>query len=68
MLHRGLMSQLNTTRSGGSKARIRAFKLLRDYGRNSNQRLTDGARDVVTAASADFPPLAGISYMAVLPD
>ena len=26
MVHRGLMSQLNTTRSGGSKARIRAHR------------------------------------------
>jgi len=34
-----------------------AFVLLRDYARNSNQRLTDVARDFVTsAATADFPP------------
>ena len=34
----------------------RAFKTLRDYARNSNQRLTDVARDFVTGATADFPP------------
>ena len=34
----------------------RAFKMLRDYARNSNQRLTDVARDFVTAGTADFPP------------
>jgi transcriptional regulator with GAF, ATPase, and Fis domain len=33
-----------------------AFKMLRDYARNSNQRLTDVARNFVTSASADFPP------------
>ena len=34
-----------------------AFVLLRDYARNSNQRLTDVARAFVTsAATADFPP------------
>jgi transcriptional regulator with GAF, ATPase, and Fis domain len=33
-----------------------AFNLLRDYARNSNQRLTDVARNFVTSASADFPP------------
>ena len=34
-----------------------AFVLLRDYARNSNQRLTDVARNFVTsAATADFPP------------
>jgi ANTAR domain-containing protein/GAF domain-containing protein len=34
----------------------RAFKMLRDYARNSNQRLTDVARDFVDGATADFPP------------
>jgi len=34
----------------------RAFKTLRDYARNSNQRLTDVARDFVDGATADFPP------------
>jgi transcriptional regulator with GAF, ATPase, and Fis domain len=33
-----------------------AFTLLRDYARNSNQRLTDVARNFVTSATADFPP------------
>jgi GAF domain-containing protein len=34
----------------------RAFTMLRDYARNTNQRLTDVARDFVTAGTADFPP------------
>jgi hypothetical protein len=34
----------------------RAFKMLRDYARNSSQRLTDVARDFVDGATADFPP------------
>ena len=34
----------------------RAFTMLRDYARASNQRLTDVARDFVTGATADFPP------------
>jgi transcriptional regulator with GAF, ATPase, and Fis domain len=34
----------------------RAFGLLRDYARNSNQQLTDVARSFVDSASADFPP------------
>jgi GAF domain-containing protein len=34
----------------------RAFTMLRDYARNSNQRLTDVARAFVDGASADFPP------------
>jgi GAF domain-containing protein len=34
----------------------RAFALIRDYARNSNQLLTDVARDFVTGATADFPP------------
>jgi hypothetical protein len=33
-----------------------SFKLLRDYARNSNQRLTDVARRFVETATADFPP------------
>jgi transcriptional regulator with GAF, ATPase, and Fis domain len=33
-----------------------AFGLLRDYARNSNQRLTEVALNFVTGASADFPP------------
>lgn len=32
-----------------------AFGLLRDYARDSNQRLTDVARTFVASASADFP-------------
>ena len=36
-----------------------AFALLRDYARNSNQRLTDVARAFVNSASADFPPACG---------
>jgi AmiR/NasT family two-component response regulator len=34
----------------------RAFAMLRDCARNSNQRLTDVARDFVHSATADFPP------------
>jgi transcriptional regulator with GAF, ATPase, and Fis domain len=34
----------------------RAFAMLRDYARNSNQRLTDVARTFVDGATADFPP------------
>jgi len=34
----------------------RAFAMLRDYARNTNQRLTQVARDFVNGASADFPP------------
>jgi transcriptional regulator with GAF, ATPase, and Fis domain len=34
----------------------RSFKMLRDYARNSNQHLTDVARDFVAGATADFPP------------
>jgi transcriptional regulator with GAF, ATPase, and Fis domain len=34
----------------------RAFAMLRDYARASNQHLTDVARDFVTAGTADFPP------------
>jgi GAF domain-containing protein len=34
----------------------RAFRMLRDYARNTNQHLTDIARDFVTAGTADFPP------------
>jgi hypothetical protein len=36
----------------------RAFTMLRDHARNSNQHLTDVARDFVTGAAAEFPPLA----------
>jgi GAF domain-containing protein len=36
----------------------RSFGLLRDYARNSNQRLTDVARNFVNSATADFPPTA----------
>jgi GAF domain-containing protein len=34
----------------------RAFTMLREYARNTNQRLTDVARDFVTGATAEFPP------------
>jgi transcriptional regulator with GAF, ATPase, and Fis domain len=34
----------------------RSFGLLRDYARNSNQRLTDVARNFIDSATADFPP------------
>jgi transcriptional regulator with GAF, ATPase, and Fis domain len=33
-----------------------AFRMLREYARNSNQHLTDVARSFVDSASADFPP------------
>jgi hypothetical protein len=33
-----------------------AFRMLREYARNSNQRLTDVARRFVEDASAEFPP------------
>ena len=36
----------------------RAFTMLRDYARNTNQHLTDVARDFVTGRSAEFPPSA----------
>ena len=36
----------------------RAFTMLRDYARNTNQHLTDVARDFVTGGSAEFSPLA----------
>ena len=36
-----------------------AFGLLRVYARNSNQRLTDVARNFVDSATADFPPRIG---------
>jgi GAF domain-containing protein len=36
----------------------RAFRMLRDYARNTNQHLTDVARDFVTGGSAEFPPSA----------
>ncbi|HEX6855485.1 MAG TPA: GAF and ANTAR domain-containing protein [Streptosporangiaceae bacterium] len=34
----------------------RAFTMLRDYARASNQRITDVARNFVDSAAADFPP------------
>jgi hypothetical protein len=34
----------------------RAFAMLRDYARNTNQHLTDVARTFVEGATADFPP------------
>jgi GAF domain-containing protein len=34
----------------------RAFTMLRDYARTSNQRLTDVARTFVEGATAEFPP------------
>jgi hypothetical protein len=34
----------------------RAFTMLRDYARNTNQHLTDVAHDFVTGGSAEFPP------------
>ena len=34
----------------------RAFTMLRDYARNTNQHLTDVARDFVDGATAEFPP------------
>jgi AmiR/NasT family two-component response regulator len=34
-----------------------AFAVLREYARNSNQRLTDVARSFVDSATADFPPV-----------
>jgi len=33
-----------------------AFRMLREYARNSNQHLTDVARNFVDSATADFPP------------
>ena len=36
----------------------RAFTMIRDYARNTNQRLTDVARDFVDGATAEFPPIA----------
>ena len=33
-----------------------AFGMLNGYARNSNQRLTDVARNFVDSATADFPP------------
>jgi transcriptional regulator with GAF, ATPase, and Fis domain len=36
-----------------------AFTLLRDHSRESNQRLTDTARNLVDSATADFPPKPG---------
>jgi GAF domain-containing protein len=36
----------------------RAFTMLRDYARTTNQHLTDVARDFVTGGTAEFPPSA----------
>jgi ANTAR domain len=36
-----------------------AFALLRDHARETNQRLTDTARNLVDSATADFPPQPG---------
>jgi transcriptional regulator with GAF, ATPase, and Fis domain len=33
-----------------------AFRMLREYARNSNQHLTDVARNFIESATADFPP------------
>jgi ANTAR domain len=42
-----------------------AFRLLRDYPRNSNQRLTGVARNFVDSATADFPPSPAASHSPV---
>ena len=42
----------------------RAFKMLRDYARNSNQHLTDVARDFVTAPPRTSPRRPGASRTA----
>jgi GAF domain-containing protein len=34
----------------------RAFTMLRDYARSTNQHLTDVAHDFVTSGTAEFPP------------
>jgi hypothetical protein len=34
----------------------RAFTMLREYARNTNQHLTDVARTFVAGATAEFPP------------
>ncbi len=36
-----------------------AFTLLRDHARQTNQRLTDTARELVDSATADLPPTPG---------
>ncbi|HMD91341.1 MAG TPA: GAF and ANTAR domain-containing protein [Trebonia sp.] len=36
----------------------RAFTMLRDYARNTNQHLTDVARDFVASGTTEFPPSA----------
>jgi AmiR/NasT family two-component response regulator len=36
-----------------------AFRMLRDHARDTNQRLTDVARNFVDSTSADFPPSPG---------
>ena len=39
----------------------RAFTMLRDYARTTNQHLTDVARDFVTSSTAEFPPPARLA-------
>ncbi len=39
-----------------NRAMDQAVTLLRDHARESNQRLTDAARNLVDSATADFPP------------
>jgi hypothetical protein len=39
----------------------RSFTMIRDYARNSNQHLTDVARDFVNGATAEFPRRPGSS-------
>ena len=39
-----------------------AFRLLRDHARNTNQRLTDVAREFVNSSTADFPPPPAASH------
>jgi hypothetical protein len=41
--------------------------MLRDYARNSNQRLTDVARNFVDSATADFPPPPRRQHTGMLP-
>ncbi len=45
----------------------RAFTMLRDYARSSNQRLTDVARTFVDDATAEFPSPPGVSQAASRP-
>jgi hypothetical protein len=63
-LQRALNSRVTIDQAKGKLAERlgidmdRAFTMLRDYARNSNQRLTDVARTFVEGATAEFPPLA----------